>query len=279
MDAWTRFLGDVDAARAKLGIRAGTDTWFRGHASSDWPLLPSLFRFASKKDVPDLEADLYYEFAAKARELHSARLDSWETLFIMRHHGVATRILDWTEQFGTALYFALRDWSDATGKPRALPAIWILNPFRLNKVRGSWGGEYLVSPRNLFDYSKTIHEYVDVLSSRSQWPYVKPVAIYPRQVSSRQQAQSGWFTIHGSDQRPLDEIASSAVQQIQLKPDVIAEGKKFLDRAGFNDYLMFPDLDGLARSLHDKYITRPAAARARAAEARASKRRGTRGPR
>lgn len=221
----------------------------------------------------------YYEFASKARELHAERLDSWETLFIMRHHGVATRLLDWTEQFGTALYFALRGWEDGVGKERPLPAIWILNPFKLNESRNSWGDEYLVSPRNLFDYSEDIHEYVDVLSYRESWPYKNPIAIYPRQVSTRQQAQSGWFTIHGSDHRPLDEIARSAVRRLQLNPEVIVEGKEFLDRAGFNEYLMFPDLDGLARSLHDKYITRPAAALARASEERVAKRRRAAGTR
>jgi len=246
----------VDRARAELGLADDTDTWYRGHANASWGLLPTLFRVAPPDGVLDLEINLYYEFAAKARELHPARLDSWETLFIMRHHGVATRILDWTEQFGTALYFALRDRSIPKGTRRR-PIIWILNPFTLNARKGSWEDPYLVSPRNLFDWSDDFGEYVDVLSRRRKWPYPKPVATYPRQVSNRQQAQSGWFTIHGSNPRPLNELAPSSVRGVEIEPHEIEAGNEFLDRAGFTEYLLFPDLDGLARSLHEKYVERP----------------------
>lgn len=256
MDAWSGLLKKVDAAVLELGFKPedGEEPWFRGQADSTWNLNPSLNRVKGKNLV-DLEVDLYYEFSSKARELHASRLDSWEILFIMRHHGIVTRVLDWTEQFGIALYFALHEYGNGSkeGGITGKPALWVLNPFALNQIRGGWGYPGLVSPASLFDGKKKFKEYLDVLSWRAPWPYAKPIAIYPRQVSSRQQAQSGWFTIHGRDRRPLNDIAASTVRRIDLEPAEVVAGREFLKRAGINEYLLFPDLDGLARSLHEKY--------------------------
>jgi hypothetical protein len=262
MDAWSQFLTDVDSVQSDLGASDGGEVWFRGQEDASWPLLPSLHRMRGR-DLQDLEADLFYEFSAKARELHGTGFDSWEILLVMRHHGVVTRLLDWSEQFAVALYFALggcRELSAAARRHRCDPALWILNPLRLNELAEGWGSPYLVSPTNLFDrFKENVHaerrltEYVDTLSERAEWPYEAPIAIYPRQVSTRQQAQSGWFTVHGKRPIPLEQLAPNAVRQIRIPQDAVIAGKAFLQRAGFNEYLLFPDLDGLARSLHDKY--------------------------
>jgi len=254
---WDAFLGRI--ARARRAVGADEDNaWYRGQLRSEWALLPSLLRLPDDVDSSEVEVDLYYEFAARARELHSARLDSWEILLIMRHHGLATRLLDWTDKLGIALYFALHDWHDEPSEVEAnrLPVVWVLNPFELNAASGSWEDEYLVSPSDLFQ-DTGFTEYVDVIKNREDWPYRKPVAIYPRQVSSRQQAQGGWFTIHGKSSKPLDQIAKAAVRKVVLTPGAVRAGKEFLKIAGLNEYLLFPDLDGLARSLHDRYGLTP----------------------
>lgn len=251
----------VDEAVAGLRFGSHEEPWYRGQEDATWGLLPSLMR-NRRADVEDLEADLFYEFSAKAWSLHASRLDSWETLFVMRHHGVATRLLDWTEQFGVALYFALRKFARCPEIPRSSPvdpALWILNPFRLNAMDASWGHPYLVGPQSLFDRDDLfegqdhIRDYLDFLSLREVWPYSAPVAIYPRQISSRQQAQGGWFTLHGRNVSGLEKIAPAAARKLSIPAKAIEGGIDFLRRAGLHEYMLFPDLDGLARSLHDKY--------------------------
>lgn len=261
MAGWSRFLAAVDEAVTQLGFESHEEPWFRGQEDASWSLVPSLLR-SKRTDIEDLEPDLFYEFSSKAWSLHASRLDSWETLFVMRHHGVATRLLDWTEQFGVALYFAMRQIV-RTAKHRGTatpdPALWILNPFRLNARSASWGHPYLVSPQSLFDKPRLfsrgaqVKDYLDLISMRARWPYRLPVAIYPRQISSRQQAQGGWFTLHGRNPKGLDAMVPNAVRKLTLPIEAVAGGLDFLRRTGMNEYSLFPDLDGLARSLHDKY--------------------------
>lgn len=269
-EAWIEFLDQVDVAKQELLIKDGTETWYRGQVNAGWSLLPSLLRVANGSGwtASDLEIELYYEFSAKARELHESRFDSWDILFTMRHHGVATRLLDWTEQFGIAVYFALHE---SSGDDEASPGLWILNPITLNDREGSWHAPFIVSPHDLFGWRGEYEQYADILSEREEWPFEKPVAIYPRQVSPRQHAQSGWFTIHGTDTKPLDEMASDAITMLPINPDAVAGGREFLRHAGLNQYSLFPDLDGLARSLHEKYqlsrIPNPLASLARTRDA------------
>src|SRR4051794_39177128 len=80
---------------------AGQDReiWFRGHAQNSYELRPSLLRSVKGLAV---EPQLFLHYRALRPEL-----GHWETLFQMQHHSVPTRLLDWTTDLATALYFAL----------------------------------------------------------------------------------------------------------------------------------------------------------------------------
>src|ERR1044071_6575015 len=145
------FFTKVEKAKEDLGITSGEECFYRGHANTDWPLLPSLLRHCYAQKLRDsavrgLEANLFYEFQARARELHQRPLSGWDTLFFMRHHGLATRLLDWTEVHGVALYFAINTADSST-----TPCVWVLNPYRLNEHPASWETHDLVAPQFLQD--------------------------------------------------------------------------------------------------------------------------------
>src|SRR5258706_7486552 len=84
--------------------------WYRGMPRISFSLEPSLFRYRPRPFLV-LQSNLVSHFySSGSRFFHHRPNDPLEMLAIMQHHGVPTRLLDWTENALAALYFAVRDW-------------------------------------------------------------------------------------------------------------------------------------------------------------------------
>ncbi len=278
--AWLDFLERLDAARDHLGYprdwSGTTECYFRGEYDEHFHLTPSLFRTTVPKEVHakdywyELESDFFFEFRARARETHGLVMSSWDVLFAMQHYGVPTRLLDWTEVFGVALFFALdgyvaRPTGAAPDAPEVNPAIWVMNPYRLNQW--AWTPEDdgieqdLIAPRILgWDESeKTYYDYDELLLEDAiDWAH--PVALYPEKRNARLHIQRASFTIHGHDTRPLNvqldedmKNASHILQKIPLPKAAIPDALRFLRQAGISRSQIYPELDGLAQDMRQKY--------------------------
>lgn len=247
--AWDLVLQNIERAKSSLNFAADEECFYRGHADSRWPLLPSLFRLQGRTSLRDLESDLFFEFQARARELHHQSLTEWDILFHMRHHGVPTRLLDWTESLGIALFFAVNEMPD----PNDTPCVWLLNPYRLNEA--SVYERDLYTPRNLgWDRKeRDYYDYGELLVEAEPFDWKKPVAIYPQQKSARMAAQRGWFTIHGQSTKPLEKQCPKVVRKVVIKSEAVPVIKEMMILMGIDKYLLFNDLDGLSTALSDKY--------------------------
>lgn len=244
---WADFLGKVELAKRKLKFEECEECFYRGHGQASWTLCPTLFRVAAQKkwkskQIFKVESDLFWEFRQRAAEIHvPGRLD-WDYLGYMRHHRVPTRILDWTEVLGVAVFFALERERVEPDQPAA---VWLLNPFALNDA--SWKCHDLIEPRYLIagcgerDYGDMVEE--------ADFPWETPIALYQQQGSARMRAQRGWFTVHGQELDPLEKLVPSAVAKITLPATALVDARNYLDSAGVTDSVLFPDLDGLAKEL------------------------------
>ncbi len=231
MSSWLNFLDEVQTVTKGVSY-----PFYRGCGASAHSLLPSLFRVRRRQYV---ECNVYYDFVSySAPLLGNRRMEPIETLFEMRHAHIPTRLLDWTETFAVALYFALSYQAPS-------PCIWILEPELLNTK--AIGHELIVQ-------SDVVGYDPDHGTVRYQDKALKlPLAIFPAMQSARIFAQKGHFTIHGSCEQPLEELCPECVTRIDLPPDAVPEARRFLQLAGLNEYSIFPDVDGLARFLIDKH--------------------------
>lgn len=241
-DSWITFLKKINTQIEKFNLDGCDIVCYRGHADKNWNLSPTLFikkdlNKMSDQTIHYIENVLYFDFVTNAGNLLKSNLDDWETLFIMRHHGIPTRVLDWTESFSTALYFAL----NGEGKT---PTIWMLDPYKLNKI--AYEDESIPNPNKDLKFS-----YSEAFLEKSKNPFVNPIAIVPPRTSERLFAQKGLFTLQGSDNRPLNLIPElkSSFKKFEIPLDAIPDAKRFLKLAGINHYSIFPDLDGLSKHL------------------------------
>lgn len=248
-------LNVVQRARRIIDAQPDEECFFRGHGDLRHKLLPTLQRTAAERRWSDEEMltkedALFWEFQARAYELHHLPLDDWDYLFAMRHHRVPTRLLDWTESFAVALYFAVC-FHDR--HRRTDPCVWVLNPYALNEQAG--GIRDLMAPRHLGsdDKDKIAPTYGQLIADRAiNWE--QPFAIYPMQRVARMRAQRGWFTIHGSDSRPIEKIAPNCVVRIDFDGTSMQDTRDLLNLLGFDRFAIFADLDSLAESVTSKNI-------------------------
>jgi len=99
-DEFAAFMGAVQDAKDILELRPHQECFFRGHLHTGYKLLPSLFRQGNRTDEAywKLERRMFFEFRTRARQLYEADHTDWDVLFHMQHHGVPTRLLDWTSE-------------------------------------------------------------------------------------------------------------------------------------------------------------------------------------
>src|SRR5205823_735887 len=95
---------------------------FRGCSDCDHQLVASVGRANRAGKVPN-EKSLFDVFCREAvNYLTPVPRDEWEWMSIAQHHGLPTRLMDWTHNILVALFFAVTDDSASDGEVLALHA-------------------------------------------------------------------------------------------------------------------------------------------------------------
>jgi hypothetical protein len=237
MDAWQI----VFAKARSYGFRPGGGTrLFRGHSNPDWPLLPGIARphWISDEDQQVTEYNSFFGFVTAAGSLLPVGADPWTIAFAMQHHGLPTRLLDWTHNFGVALYFALQ-------QSHGDVAVWVLDPYELNAR--SIGKDLLLHPTQL------AADYRQYFIDRTVKPEGNVVAIVPLRHHPRVSSQQSGFTLHSDLETPLEILHPDSLIKIIVPEEARKDAEAFLDLAGITEFTLFPDLDGLARLMRRKF--------------------------
>jgi hypothetical protein len=193
-----------------------SNVMFRGVPRSDYKLIPSIGRRPDipKESLTAYEMWMFAEFKRRGLAMLDAvpRTD-WEWLFIAQHHGLPTRLLDWTKNPLVALYFAVEKQLDQDG------AVYSIHPHQT------------ISPGDDVDSPLTLKG---------------AFAVLPSHVTPRIVAQSGVFSIHSS---PWEEFNGVRLLKMTCKAEAKSDLKEQLEKFGVSKQSLFPGLDSLAECL------------------------------
>jgi hypothetical protein len=246
MGEWADLLVEI-AQHIKAIEGVGADIqFFRGHSDGSWKLLSSLARQKGARRKKYIESILYHDFVSWAGPLLDRSDTSWDILFAMQHHGLPTRLLDWSTTFSVALYFALKPYMGLEKLVEIpedkLPCVWVLNPFHLNKK--TMKEDAIHNPNTDIDVS-----YWSAFVEQNAKFTPDVVALNPTQIGRRLAVQRGVFTFHADLHTPLEDAVPELLRKFVIPVRAIPDAISFLSLAGLNEYSLFPDLDGLARYL------------------------------
>lgn len=224
------FISRITATTNNKGIKDADVVLFRGQQNAEWNLLPKIARSKIKATFIEEEKSILEEFKRIGRAYINPVIsqNSWDLLALAQHHGLPTRLLDWTTNPLVALWFAFY-LESSTIQDRA---IWVL----------------ILDKNELADTTQS-----------TPFDQRKTVAFKPNHITNRITAQNGWFTTHKFVTKnnkfiKLDTNITYTKKILKMEiPNAERENiLRVLDMMGINYFSIFPDLDGLAKYLEWK---------------------------
>ena len=207
---------------------------FRGVSDESYTLVPKIGRpsarnvnsESSNTQFDNSEEKKMLEHFKRAVKPHIHTVDvphlsyDWELQAVGQHHGLNTRLLDWSESPFVAAYFAVENLKPIMTESKSAALYGAPCPYKIDEKTTKWPAQQNV------------------------------VALYPSHLTPRITTQRGLFTVHKD---PLEEWSPKDLKKWQIPSETFLEIKKKLDIVGINRASLFPDIDGIAKYINWLY--------------------------
>jgi hypothetical protein len=192
---------------------------YRGVSNADFRLVPSVGRWLGPENSrSSFERQIFEDFKSRAiGYLSQLPRDDWDWLFLAQHHGLPTRLLDWTTSPLVALRFALMSESTADF------AVF-------------WTQVAQVIPSNISTFLGT-----DPLAVATT------AQVHPTYITNRAERQLSVFTIQPN---PWDEYAGpNTIHKVTFPANSRRDVLRRLQYLGITNSLLLPSIESLAKDI------------------------------
>lgn len=254
VSSWTELVDQLYDGSWDEGLaRYRSKYAFRGLSNADYDLKTSLIRLGG--DFALLERHLLRNFRKYAHRDAAPGDSVWNWLSVAQHHGLPTRLLDWTYSPFVAIHFATAN----LGRFDVDGVVWCLDyvemnkilPDRLNAVLLNEGSH--VFTVDLLDCAAPDLATFDRLADDGE-EFV--VFLESPSLDERIVNQFAFFSLLSNPRTALDSWLANhpeLYRRIIIPAELKWEVRDKLDQANINERVLLPGLDGLSRWLTRHY--------------------------
>ena len=227
---------------------------FRGIPDRDARLETSLVRLGGH--YASVESHMIKNFTKYAYSETGVRESFWHWLALGAHHGLPTRLLDWSYSPFVALHFATAPTEDECDS-----AVWCVNYVETNKTLSPSLQRLLraegsqVFSIEMLDRAASDLAALDGVSEEPVLLFFEPPSLDQRIVN-----QYALFSMVSNPEEMLDDWLDQRPEEhkrVIIPAELRWEVRDKLDQANINERVLFPGLDGLCTWLKRHYSPGP----------------------
>ena len=230
--------------------------WYRGHEDETYQLKPGVYReefqcASNEEQRLKKEQHLSQDFRIYSSGLREDYLSNSQMYFLQQHYGMPTRLLDWSNDPLTALFFAVNNKNNDDKRG----IIYIMDTYQLTEHQ-----EAVDKEGKLFRGIATgeNHVFKSALNVINSWLQLEnfPDFIIPVRsdyFDKRTKAQKSCFTFHVPSKPTLTSDHNKTLEQFVIPKEAKANLRGELLLLGVDHFRVYGDLESLSKTLKINY--------------------------